>query len=148
MTSRITELWSAHTAPARDGLYRSDGSACEVGIDGAALSWFDLGGPLDLDALLDAEPDGVTGIDIHPQCLAELPGGAGHVCGGDGALGSEGFFARLDSGRNLVWLVSPADSNPFVKVEVRGTIARFVNNLGNSITVDLASPAFEAPFSP
>ncbi|MFI1717633.1 hypothetical protein ACIGW4_29605 [Streptomyces sp. NPDC053513] len=154
--SRITELWAAGDVPARDGLYRADGSAREVGIDSAALSRFGLGAPLDLEELLRGDPEGVTTYDIHPDCFAELPDdsgsgsgpdsgpglGPGFVCGGDGAHGSEGFFARLDADRNLVWVVSMGDSNPFEKVEVHGTTARFFNNLGNSIEIDLTDHDF------
>ncbi|MFE4752556.1 hypothetical protein ACFRIB_20150 [Streptomyces mirabilis] len=141
--SRITDLWRAGVAPARDGLYRADGSSRDVEVDGARLSWFDLGAPLDLDALLAEDPDNVTEIDIHPQGFAELPDGSGRVCCGEGAHGSEGFFARLDPGEHLVWIVSLRHSNPFERVTVDGTRAIFTNNLGNTVTVDLASPEFE-----
>lgn len=140
--SRIVELWAAGDVPDWDGLYRADGSARAVGVASAALSRFDLGGPLDLEELLRGDPGGVTPYDIHPDCVAELPDGSGFVCGGDGAHGSEGFFARLDADRNLVWVVSMADSNPFEKVEVDGMTARFFNNLGHSIAVDLTTPDF------
>jgi hypothetical protein len=138
--SRIVELWLAGEAPARDGLYRADGSARAVEIDGAKLSWFDLGAPLDLDALLADVPDDVTEIDVSAE--AELADGSGYVCCGDGAHGSEGFFARLDRDRNLVWLVSLRDSNPFLHTAVDGSLATFTNNLGNSVTVDLTDADF------
>ncbi|MFJ6901075.1 hypothetical protein [Streptomyces hokutonensis] len=140
MTSRITELWHAGEAPAWNGLYRADGSARAVEIDGAKLSWFDLGVPLDLDALLAEAPDDVTEVDMSAE--AELPDGTGYVCCGDGAHGSEGFFARLDRDRNLVWLVSLRDSNPFLRTTVAGSLVTFTNNLGNSVTVDLTDPDF------
>ncbi|SEE21879.1 hypothetical protein [Streptomyces sp. TLI_105] len=141
--SRIAELWAAGDVPEWDGLYRADGSAREVEIDSAALSWFDLGAPLDLEELLRGDPEGMTTYGIHPDCFAELPDGSGFVCGGDGAHGSEGFFARLDTDRNLVWVVSMGDSNPFEKVEVHGTAARFFNSLGNSIEIDLTDHDFQ-----
>jgi hypothetical protein len=134
---RITELWLAGTAPARDGLYRVDGLATAVDVDGPELSWFDLGPPLDLDDVL-ADPDHVMKIDIFAE--AELPDGS-VVCG-DGAHGSEGFFARLDADGALVWIVPLGDSNPFMKVKIDGATATFTNNLDNSITVDLDSPQF------
>lgn len=142
--SRITDLWPAGQAPCRSGLYRADGSAREVETDGAALSWFELGAPLDLDALLEEDPEGVTEIDIHRRCFADLPDASGYVCGGDGALGSDGFVARLDADRNLVWVVFMADSNPFERVELHGTTAVFFNNLGNSIAIDLTHHDFRA----
>ncbi|MCX5121767.1 hypothetical protein OG992_31865 [Micromonospora sp. NBC_00362] len=36
-----------------------------------------------------------------------------------------------------MWIVALVDSNPFEKAEARGSVARFTNNLGNSVTVDL-----------
>ncbi|HEY9368797.1 MAG TPA: hypothetical protein VIU94_10200 [Streptomyces sp.] len=136
--NRIAELWAAGTAPGWDGLYRADGSARAVVVDDARLSRFDLGPPLDLDALLAEDPEWLAEIDITDE--VELPDGSGHLCAGQGAHGSQGFFARLDPERNLVWLVSLGDSNPFVRVTVDGTTAKFTNNLGNSITVDLTTP--------
>ncbi|MFD8009060.1 hypothetical protein [Streptomyces sp. NPDC058955] len=140
--SRIVELWAAGDVPDRDGLYRADGSARAVEVDSAALSRFGLGGPLDPEELLCGDAGGTTPYDIHPGCVAELPDGSGFVCGGDGAHGSEGFFARLDADGKLVWVVSMADSNPFERVEADGVTARFFNNLGNSIAIDLTDPAF------
>ncbi len=138
--SRIAELWLAGTLPVRDGLYRVDGSARSAEVDGPALSWFDLGPPLDLDAILADDPDYVTDLDISAQ--AELPDGSGYVCCGEGALGSEGFFARLDPGMNLIWVVSLGDSNPFRRVIVNGSHVTFINNLENELTLDLASPDY------
>lgn len=140
--SRIVELWLAGEVPGWDGMYRADGSARVAGVDGVALSWFGLGPPLDLDALLRAEPDRVTSADIHPRGLAELPDGSGYVCCGDGAHGSEGFFARLDADRGLMWVVALGDSNPFERVMLVGPLATFTNNLGNSLTVDLTAADF------
>ncbi|MFI6057782.1 hypothetical protein [Streptomyces sp. NPDC051286] len=140
--SRIIELWEAGEAPDRSGLYRADGSARAIEIDGPALSWFDLGPSLDLDSLLAEDPWAVTPIDVHPQCYLELPDGSGSVCGGDGALGSQGFFARLDPDGRLVWVASLFDSNPFEKAELSWPVVRFTNNLGNSIAIDLLSEPF------
>jgi hypothetical protein len=138
----ITELWRAGEAPAWDGLFRADGSARAVEVDSAALSWFELGAPLNFETWLAENPETLTSIDIHPQGLAEIPDGSGYVCCGDGSHGSEGFFARLDRDKNPVWVVSLGDSNPFVRATVEGSMATFTNNLGNSITVDLADPDF------
>ena len=108
---------------------------------GARLDRFDLGPPLDLDALLDEDPDNLTHADIHPGADVPLSDGSGYVCGGDGAHGS-GFFARLDTHRNLVWIVTLSDSNPFETAQVRGSLATFTNNLGNSVTIDLDLPDY------
>jgi hypothetical protein len=113
-----------------------------VEVDGPRLSWFDVGGPFDLEGFLAEDSEWLTSADPHPRGFAELPDGAGYVCCGDGAHGSEGFFARLDKDKNLVWLVSLLDSNPFEKAEVHGTLATFTNNLGNSVVIDLTDPHF------
>lgn len=134
----IAELWAAGTAPGWDGLYRADGTARGIEVDGARLSWFDLGSPLDLNALLAKDPYWLAEIDITTE--VELPDGSGRLCAGDGAHGSQGFFARLTPERKLMWLVSLSDSNPFTHVTVDGTSAKFTNNLGNSLTVDLTAP--------
>lgn len=70
-----------------------------------------LGAPRDLAALPAGDPGNL------------LPDGSGRVCRGDGALGSEGFFARLDADGNLVGPVSPGESDPFVRVEAAGSSA-------------------------
>ncbi|MEV4759344.1 hypothetical protein AB0J86_30205 [Micromonospora sp. NPDC049559] len=143
MPSRIVQLWAEGLAPGRDGLYRADGSARAVELSGGArLDGFELGPPLALDAMLGEDPDNVTQIDILRGADVPVPDGSGYVCGGDGAHGSEGFFARLDKDRNLMWIVTLTDSNPFEKAEVRGSTATFTNNLGNAVTVDLDHPDF------
>lgn len=143
MTTMIVELWAEGLAPGSDGLYRADGSARAVELSGGArLDGFELGPPLDLDAMLKEEADNLTHVDILRGADVPLPDGSGYVCGGDGAHGSEGFFARLDTDRNLMWIVALTDSNPFEKAEVRGSLVRFTNNLGNSVTVDLDHPEF------
>jgi hypothetical protein len=143
MATRIVQLWAEGLAPGWDGLYRADGSARALRLAGGArLDGFDLGLPLDLEALLAQDPDNVTSVDIARGVDVALPDGFGYVCGGEGSHGSEGFFARLDKDRNLMWIVMLTDSNPFEKAEVRGRLATFTNNLGNSVTVDLDHPEF------
>jgi hypothetical protein len=134
---RIRELWRAGTAPAQDGVYRVGGGAHAVEVGGAELPWFDVGPPLDLKDVL-ADPDDVMEVDICAE--VELPNGW-LVCG-EGAHGSEGFFARLDGMRDLVWIVALRNSNPFYSVTVNGPMATFTNNLGNAATVNLDEPEF------
>ncbi|MDX3076073.1 hypothetical protein ACIP98_02875 [Streptomyces sp. NPDC088354] len=138
----INELWLAGKVPARDGLYRADGTVLGVDIDGPRLSAFRIGEPFDVAALLAGEPGLATSVDPHPAGTAELPDGTGYVCCGDGTHCSEGFFARLDSDGNLVWVVALGQSKPFVRAEARGTHATFTNSLGHALTVDLTAPAF------
>lgn len=120
MTSKIVQLWVEGLVPGWDGLYRADGSARAVAVGGGArLDWFDLSPPLDLDLLLDEDPDNLTHVDIHPGADVPLP-----------------------KDRNLVWIVALTDSNPFEKAELRGPLAMFTNNLGKSVTVDLDHPNY------
>lgn len=141
-TGRIAELWQTYQAPGWDGLYRRDGSAREAEVDGPGLAWLDLGARFDVDALLERDPENVSSVDPDPRTLVELPDGSGYVCGGASDVGSEGFFARLDRHRQLVWLVFLSDSNPFERTTVEGSLATFTNNLGNAITIDLDDPDF------
>ncbi|MFD8724070.1 hypothetical protein ACFV2H_40475 [Streptomyces sp. NPDC059629] len=138
----IVELWRSGRAPAWDGLYRADGSARSAQVDGDELSWFELGEPLDLDALLAASPDHVTEVGVPPDRVTALRDGSGYVGCGEGALGADGFFARFDEDHDVVWLVFLSDSNPFERVSVDGSLATFTNNLGNTLTVDLDDPDF------
>ncbi len=71
---------------------------------------------------------------------AELSDGS--LVGGEGSQGSDGFFARLNESQDLVWAVFFEDSNPFVGVDVTGSLATFTTNLGLPVTVDLDSVAF------
>ncbi|MCW3820627.1 hypothetical protein ONA91_39965 [Micromonospora sp. DR5-3] len=130
MTTTILQLWAEGLAPGWDGLFRADGSARAVELGGGARrDWFDLGPPLDLDAMRGEDPDNVTHVDIVRGADVPIPDGAGYVCGGDGAHGSEGFFARLDKDRNLIWIAALTDSNPFEKAEACGRLATFTNKL-------------------
>jgi hypothetical protein len=143
MTTKIVQLWAEGLAPGWDGLYRADGSARAIELTGGArLGGFALGPRLDLDAMLAEDPENVTYVDILRGADVLMPDGSGYVCGGDGAHGSEGFFARLDKNRNLLWIAALTGSNPFDRAEVSGSMATFTNNLGNSVTVDLDHPDF------
>jgi hypothetical protein len=53
--------------------------------------------------------------------------------------GSEGFFARLDTDRNLEWEVHVEYSNPFTEIDVHGEEAPFSSTPGVSITVNLTA---------
>ncbi|MEU1617592.1 hypothetical protein ABZ479_09845 [Streptomyces sp. NPDC005722] len=138
----IAELWLSGRVPARDGLYRVDDTALHVHVDGPRLSVFDVGEPFDVAAGLAEDPERVTEVDSRPRGVAELCDGTGYVCCGDGAHGAQGFFARLDSDGGLLWVVALQDSNPFELAEVEGRYATFTDNLGHSLTVDLAAPEF------
>jgi hypothetical protein len=139
-THPLAALWSREQAPPRDGLYRTDAPARDVFVDGADLTGFELGEVLDLDAMLRDE--GEYAMRADPSAELVLPDGSGVLCCGEGALGAEGFFALLTPERELDWIVVLHESNPFHHVALSGSLATFTNNLGNALTVDLASPEF------
>lgn len=88
----------------------------------------------------------MTVIDLCHE--AELDDGSGYMCCGDGALGADGFFARLDRDRNILWVVFMTGSNPFERIALDGSVVHVVNNLGNSVTVDLTRPEFAETSEP
>ncbi|WP_446215808.1 hypothetical protein [Micromonospora sp. IBHARD004] len=134
--SRIVDLWRQGSAPGVSGLYRVDGSAHIVRSDGPDLSFIRIGGAFDLDDLLSADPEEVAQIDESAR--VKLPDGSGFLCCGEGAHGSEGFFARLDPQENLIWMVFLRNGNPIIRIGIGGSRATFSNNLGRSISIDLA----------
>ncbi|WP_157545287.1 hypothetical protein [Hamadaea tsunoensis] len=143
MASRIVQLWGRELAPGWSGLYRADGFArAVVAVGGARLERLDFGAPLDLDALMGGDPENLYDIDVMRGTVAGIPDGSGSVCGGEGSHGSFGFFARLGRAGELLWIMVLTDGNPFEAAEVRGSLATFTNNLGNSVTVDLTEPDF------
>jgi len=137
MTDRVVSLWRFGNAPAVSGLYRADDTAFAATTNGAKLSWFLLGSRLDLDEVV-ADPEYVMGVDIVAS--AEIEDGS-LVCG-EGELGADGFFARLDRAGGLCWLAALRHSNPFERITVSGETFTVANNLGNSLSFSLADPRF------
>ncbi|MFE1320233.1 hypothetical protein [Kitasatospora phosalacinea] len=41
-----------------------------------------------------------------------------------------------------MWLLALSEGNPFEGISLTGTRARFTNNWGNSLVVDLAEPPY------
>ncbi|MFF5176039.1 hypothetical protein ACFY3U_25905 [Micromonospora sp. NPDC000089] len=138
--NHVLELWRQACVPGISGLYRADGSARHVEIDDASLCCFQVGSLFDLDTVLAVEPDNVSEIDESTR--VDLPSGGGFLVCGEGAHGSEGFFARLDEREELVWVVFLRDGNPFRKIRLSGSDATFVNNLDRSITINLLDPLY------
>lgn len=134
----LSELWNMGRLPIRDGLYISSGDAYSVQVAPVAPGGIEIVGSLDLDALLSADPDWLTSIDITKE--AEIEGGAGRLVAGEGSHGSEGFFARVDDDGNLRWVVYLEDSNPFIDISVSDDEATFTSSSGVSITVDINRP--------
>lgn len=140
--STISSLWAAGNLPIRDGLYTAADEAYSVRISRETPSGIEIGEKFDVDAFVKSDPDWLTTIDITGE--TELPGGAGWLCRGEGSYGSEGFFGRLDNGKNLVWVVYLEESNPFIGIEIIGNAARFTSSSDVSITVDIDRP-WDAP---
>ncbi|WP_327674214.1 hypothetical protein [Kitasatospora sp. NBC_00458] len=139
--TRILDLWQSGEVPVHSGLFRADGSGRDADSDDSYLTYFTLGEPFDADALLDDDPEWTTSADVYAE--AELPDGAGHLLSGGGSHGSDGFFARLDADRNLVWVVH-LFCNELVRIDVDWPRATFTNNCDNSLTIDLTAPDFQA----
>lgn len=135
----MEDLWADGQLPGWDGLYRRDGSAREVDVRLAAGNPGRLvfGAEFDLDERLVAMSDAMS--TILGVVRTPLPDGSGGQVCGECAHGSEGYFGRLDSGGNLLWVVYQAESNPFVRVRTDGSVAVFTNNLDLSVAVDLNS---------
>jgi len=136
----ITDLWLSGKLPGWDGLYRADGSAWAARIDDSVPNGFVLMAPLGLTAMLRDSPEWVTEYDITTE--RQLPDCSGYLCCGEAAHGSEGFFARLDAGRDLVWVAYFEDSNPFVEIAFEGNRAVVTSNLGRPVLIDLDDPDF------
>ncbi|MET8540012.1 hypothetical protein ABZW03_05050 [Kitasatospora sp. NPDC004799] len=133
--SLVVELWAKSEIPDYGALYRADGTARKVFIDGPDSLRVELGEPFEVE-----EPEYAHGITVDGD--AELPDGRGYVCCGSGALGDEGFFARLDRERRLLWVLTSTEGNPFLRVSVDWPSAHFVNDWGTVLTLDLTDPDY------
>ena len=131
--SVISDLWRDGRLPIEDGVFFADGRSYAVDVAGSALRVVE---EVDLAELLAEDPDWLTSIDI----TRESPAPGGFVCAGEGSHGSEGFFARLDADRNLVWVCYLSESNPFDSLTVTDVALTAVSTSGVTITVDLDTP--------
>ncbi|MBW4717299.1 hypothetical protein [Saccharothrix obliqua] len=131
--SDITTLWASARLPIEDGLYFADGRSYAVEADELGLRLVE---GFDLGELLAEDPEWLTSIDITREI--RVPGG--YACAGEGSHGSEGFFARLDEDRTLIWVCYLSESNPFdeLTVEASNLTATSTSNL--SITLPLDNP--------
>ncbi|WP_165987527.1 hypothetical protein [Streptomyces sp. YIM 98790] len=139
--SAIGELWAAESLPIKDGLYLATGLSLAARLDPAAPDGMVLLDPFDLDALLSADPDWVTAIDITRR--RELPGG-GALCCGEGSYGAEGFAARTAADGSLVWVLYFEESNPFDRITVTPPEdprrAAFHSTSGITVTLGIDRP--------
>lgn len=133
-TTPIAELWRAGRIPIVDAVHLASGRSYEVELEAGKLALVE---EFDLAEQLAEDPDWVTAADVTGELA--VPGG-GFLCRGEGSHGSEGFFARLDADRQLVWLVYLEESNPFADIELDGTTATFTSTSGVRVTVDIDHP--------
>ncbi|MGW6979239.1 hypothetical protein ACWGE1_07300 [Streptomyces sp. NPDC054932] len=141
----VEELWQAGEMPFCDGLYRPDDTGSELHVDGPGAYHpdagqpipFRIGGPLDVARAI--EEHGIEEVDTYVE--SPLPDGSGWMYGGGGGMGNIGYLARLDADRSLRWVAVMFRSNPFVKVSYEDTSAVLINDWGNRLMLDLASPA-------
>ena len=140
--SALSTLWAAETLLIRDGLYRADGAAWAAELDSGRPGRLILGAPIDLQAMLESDPDNVTSINY--LIAATLDDESGYLFCGDGSWGSEGHFGMLDKVKSIVWVVYLEHANPFVRATVDGTSATFQSSSEISVTVDLT----ERPYLP
>lgn len=134
--STISRLWADREVPAREGLYLADGRAWSVVLDASALGSLTIAEPFDVDALLEEDPEFTTSTDTTYMTV-EISPTEGYLCCGEGSHGSEGYLAKLDPAKRLVWVVYLAASNPFMEIEVRENVARFLSSSGVTICVDV-----------
>jgi hypothetical protein len=138
-TSRtLADLWRDEQLPIEDALYLADGTAYDVEVSPQAPGGFEIGDQFDLAELVRADEDWMASID--PMREVELPGGAGYLCSGEGSHGSDGFFARLDSAGNPIWVLFLTEHNPFMDISIEGTRATFTSTSGVSLTLDIDHP--------
>jgi hypothetical protein len=130
----IVALWRDGRLPIEDGLFFADGQSFVVDHAPPGLEVVE---EFDLAELLAEDPDWVTSIDITRE--VPLPDG-GFVCAGEGSHGSEGFFARLDDVRELVWVCYLGESNPFSEIKLDGERVTVTSTSGVSVTVSLETP--------
>jgi hypothetical protein len=129
----IVALWRADQLPIADGLFFADGRSYAVDVVDGRLVVVE---ELDLAEVLAEDQEWVTAIDITGE--TELPDG--YLCVGEGAHGSEGFFARLDAGRELVWVCYLSQANPFKDMAVENRTATVTSTSGVRVTADLDTP--------
>ena len=134
------ELVRSGLVPCVEGFFRADGTVRRVVYDGPQLSRFELGPQFTPD--WEYDPDDLADIDWADRAI--LAQGRGSVCCGEGPMGADGFFARLDPHGVPVWVAFMTKSNPFQQVRVDGMVATFTNNLDHSVVIDLDLPGFAA----
>jgi hypothetical protein len=137
MTSPIVDLWAEEEVPVKDALYFAAGESVAAELAPGSGSGVRFLEPFDLEAELREDPENVTKVDIFAQ--VPLTDGGRLVCG-DGAWGSDGYFARLTEEEEPLWLMFFQFSNPFVEITLNGRYATFWSTSAVTITVDIDDP--------
>jgi hypothetical protein len=128
--NNIIELWQNEKLPIKDGLYFADGRSFLLDTMASSYNLKSMVrlSQFDLDAFLRADPECLTSIMVTKKVL--LGQQEGYLCCGEGAHGSEGFFARLDQTEKLIWVVYFQESNPFVDIKTSDDHVIFETNIG------------------
>ncbi|TDC76160.1 hypothetical protein [Streptomyces hainanensis] len=135
--SAIATLWARESLPIKDGLYLASGESVAAELAPGSARGAVFLDPFDLDALLRADPEWVTEIDVAGTLRLE---DGGMLCCGQGSYGSEGFFARIGEDGAPRWGVYFEESNPFHEIAYSAGHATFGSTSGVRITVDIRNP--------
>lgn len=143
MTSSLARQWERGELPIRDMVYLADGRAFAVELGEHFPGGMAVTEPTSLDAILASDPDWLTSFVVtHIVELRSEEGGS--VCCGEGSWGSEGFFARIASGGEPIWVVYLENSNPFVEIDIDSDdrVARFSSSSGVTTSVAISGTDF------
>lgn len=136
--SRIESLWyDGCKLPTRTGIYFANGTSFLIDIQAHLNNAPNSIPPFSLDDFWETEPDSTTFADITKSI--KLPNGD-FLCGGECSFGEEGFFALLNSEKNLIWVTYIACLNPFNQIHVLEGYATIISTSKVEITVDINSP--------
>ncbi|MEU9114507.1 hypothetical protein AB0D04_22615 [Streptomyces sp. NPDC048483] len=135
--SAIERLWADYNMPDGDALHFADGRSYDIALDSDAPAGMRIEEAFDLEEDLAEDPDAVSDVDWHT--VVPL-GDGGFLWGGDGPHGSNGFCARVNADRTLVWAIFLHVSNPLTEISLSGSTAVFRSTSGVSITVDIDDP--------
>jgi hypothetical protein len=140
--NKILALWEERLVVACQGVYYRDGCARALVVaDPATGGGVHIGEPIDADAVLAADAGHATSVDV---VLAEtiLPGSGLVLQCGECDQGSEGYLALLDADRSLRWIAFFENSNPFVTIDVHGSVAAVRNSDGKAVSIRIDSTDF------
>ncbi|MFJ3203642.1 hypothetical protein [Streptomyces sp. NPDC086989] len=138
----IERLWEDFELPIKDALHYADGHSYEVALVPDTPTGFAVLASFDLDEVLESDPSWVSSVD---GLAAVDLGEKGLLWGGEGSYGSEGFVARLTADRSLMWAMFFAESNPFGRIRLLGTVATFTSTSGFEVSVDIDDPRSPDP---